>query len=62
MTDGDETGDYTPFWAERDYNPDAGNVQASVFVVHGCNDNVMPDHFSTWWTPWPTGVPRRSSG
>ena len=21
-TDGDETGDYTPFWAERDYNPD----------------------------------------
>ena len=22
MTDGDETADYTPFWAARDYNPD----------------------------------------
>nr|WP_184830171.1 Xaa-Pro dipeptidyl-peptidase [Jiangella mangrovi] len=49
-TDGDETGDYTPFWALRDYNPDAGNVKASVFVVHGINDeNVRPDHFSKWW-------------
>ena len=46
-TDGDETGDYTPFWDERDYNPDAGKVKASVFVVHGLqDDNVMPDHFS----------------
>ena len=48
--DGDEHGDYTPFWAERDYLPDAGNVTASVFVVHGINDeNVRPDHFSKWW-------------
>jgi X-Pro dipeptidyl-peptidase len=49
-TDGDETGDYTPFWAERDYNKDVANVRASVFVVHGINDNnVKPDHFSKWW-------------
>ena len=49
-TDGDEHGDYTPFWAERDYLPDADNVDASVFVVHGTNDeNVRPDHFSKWW-------------
>ncbi|RIQ29582.1 CocE/NonD family hydrolase [Jiangella rhizosphaerae] len=49
-TDGDETGDYTPFWHVRDYKPDAGNVTASVFVVHGLNDeNVRPDQFSTWW-------------
>ena len=48
--DGDEHGDYTPFWAERDYLPDAGNVTASVFVVHGINDeNVRPDQFSKWW-------------
>jgi X-Pro dipeptidyl-peptidase len=48
--DGDETGDYTPFWAERDYNKDVANVRASVFVVHGINDNnVKPDHFSKWW-------------
>lgn len=49
-TDGDESGDYTPFWVERDYLPDADNVEASVFVVHGINDeNVRPDHFSKWW-------------
>jgi X-Pro dipeptidyl-peptidase len=49
-TDGDEHGDYTPFWAERDYVPGAVNVTASVFVVHGTNDeNVRPDHFSKWW-------------
>jgi X-Pro dipeptidyl-peptidase len=48
--DGDEHGDYTPFWAERDYVPDADKVTASVFVVHGTNDeNVRPDHFSKWW-------------
>ncbi|PWU54115.1 X-prolyl-dipeptidyl aminopeptidase [Micromonospora sp. S4605] len=46
----DATGDYNDFWAERDYVPHAGQVNASVFVVHGINDNnVRPDHFSTWW-------------
>jgi X-Pro dipeptidyl-peptidase len=48
--DGDEHGDYTPFWRERDYLPDAKNVTASMFLVHGTNDeNVRPDHFSKWW-------------
>lgn len=46
----DETGDYNDFWAERDYVPNADKVKASVFVVHGINDdNVRPDHFSKWW-------------
>ncbi|MFG3706146.1 Xaa-Pro dipeptidyl-peptidase [Micromonospora sp. NPDC047670] len=46
----DVTGDYNDFWAERDYVPYAGRVRASVFVVHGLNDNnVRPDHFSNWW-------------
>jgi len=46
----DTTGDYSPFWAERDYVPSAGKVRASVFVVHGINDNnVRADHFSKWW-------------
>jgi X-Pro dipeptidyl-peptidase len=59
-TDGDENGDYTPFWVERDYTPDAGNVQASVFVVHGLqDDNVMPDHFSKWWDALPRNVPKK---
>jgi X-Pro dipeptidyl-peptidase len=60
MTDGDESGDYTPFWAERDYNPDAGNVTASAFVVHGLqDDNVMPDHFSKWWDALPANVAKK---
>ncbi len=50
MTDGDESGDYTPFWQIRDYNPNVDKVHASVFAIHGINDNnVKPDHFSKWW-------------
>ncbi|MGH9251263.1 MAG: Xaa-Pro dipeptidyl-peptidase [Acidimicrobiales bacterium] len=46
----DATGDYNDFWAERDYVPNVENVKASVFVIHGINDNnVRPDHFSKWW-------------
>ncbi|NUS08850.1 MAG: Xaa-Pro dipeptidyl-peptidase [Nonomuraea sp.] len=52
--DGDDTGNYNAFWAERDYLKgllgDASKVKASVFVVHTVNDlNVRPDNFSTWW-------------
>ena len=52
--DGDDTGDYNAFWAERDYIAgllgDVSKVRASVFVVHTANDlNVKPDNFSTWW-------------
>src|SRR5262245_7928017 len=37
--DGDEHGDYTPFWHERNYLPDAGRIDASVFLVHGLQDD-----------------------
>jgi len=52
--DGDETGRYTDFWAERDYRGgtsyDASKVEASVFVVHGLQDtNVKTRNFSAWW-------------
>jgi X-Pro dipeptidyl-peptidase len=48
--DGDEHGDYTPFWTERDYLDDADAITASVFLVHGIQDeNVRPDHFSKFW-------------
>ncbi|MFG1699090.1 Xaa-Pro dipeptidyl-peptidase [Nonomuraea sp. NPDC049309] len=52
--DGDDTGNYNRFWAERDYIKgllgDASKVKASVFVVHTVNDlNVKPDNFSAWW-------------
>ncbi|WP_262281960.1 Xaa-Pro dipeptidyl-peptidase [Micromonospora sp. MA102] len=57
----DVTGDYNDFWAERDYVPHADRVRASVFVVHGINDdNVRPDHFSKWWAALgEQGVPRK---
>ncbi|MEV2267300.1 Xaa-Pro dipeptidyl-peptidase [Nonomuraea africana] len=59
--DGDDTGDYNPFWAERDYEKDVANVKASVFVVHTVNDlNVKPDNFSAWWAALGRrGVPRK---
>ncbi|GAA1603101.1 Xaa-Pro dipeptidyl-peptidase [Kribbella sancticallisti] len=48
--DDDETGDYTSFWAERDYLKDARKVKASVFVTHGLSDyNVQTNHFAQWW-------------
>ena len=52
--DGDETGEHTPFWDNRDYREGAGrnaaNVEASVFIAHGLQDyNVKTPNFSAWW-------------
>ncbi|MTV23968.1 hypothetical protein FTX61_00820 [Nitriliruptoraceae bacterium ZYF776] len=51
LRDGGEDPDpTTDFWQERDYELDAANVEASVFVVHGTNDyNVKPDNYGPWW-------------
>jgi X-Pro dipeptidyl-peptidase len=56
-----ETGDYSRFWRERDYLPDAHNVKASVLLVHGLNDwNVKTQHFGQWWDALAAnGVPRK---
>ncbi|WP_343241924.1 Xaa-Pro dipeptidyl-peptidase [Streptomyces sp. SID13666] len=44
------TGDWTPFWTERDYVKDADNVRASVFAVQGMQDlNVRTKNFGQWW-------------
>jgi X-Pro dipeptidyl-peptidase len=49
--DGDATGDMNPFWYDRDYALNAGNVKASVFESHGINDdNVRPKQMYQWWT------------
>jgi X-Pro dipeptidyl-peptidase len=49
--DDDETGNYTAFWADRDYVKDARKVKASVFMTHGLSDyNVQTNHFAQWWT------------
>lgn len=52
--DGDETGAYTDFWAERDYREgsyyDVSKVTASVFIMHGLQDNnVKTMNASKWW-------------
>ncbi|MDA0178676.1 CocE/NonD family hydrolase [Solirubrobacter phytolaccae] len=48
--DGDEHGDINEYWRDRDHNKDANKVKASVFVVHGFqDDNVRMDHVGLWW-------------
>jgi X-Pro dipeptidyl-peptidase len=56
-----ETGDYSAFWAERDYLRDAGKVRASVFLVHGLHDdNVRTLQAGQWWDALAArGVPRK---
>ncbi|RJL23670.1 Xaa-Pro dipeptidyl-peptidase [Bailinhaonella thermotolerans] len=55
------TGDYSRFWAERDYLHDVNKVRASVLLVHGLNDwNVKTMHFGQWWDALAKrGVPRK---
>jgi X-Pro dipeptidyl-peptidase len=44
------TGDWSSFWAARDYLSRVKRVRASVFVVHGLNDwNVKTKAFAEWW-------------
>ena len=54
-------GNYTDFWAARDYTKDAAKVKASVFVVHGFGDmNVKPNNFDKWWNALAANnVPRK---
>src|SRR5690349_13600532 len=48
--DGDEHGDINEFWRDRDHNKDADKVKASVFIVHGFqDDNVRMDHVGLWY-------------
>ena len=55
------TGDWSPFWAARDYLDDVDRIRASVFVVHGLNDwNVKTKAFAEWWYRLAQrGVPRK---
>jgi X-Pro dipeptidyl-peptidase len=59
--DGDETGDINAFWQARDYLPDAQNITASVFAVHGLNDdNVAMDQLGDYWAALTAhNVPRK---
>lgn len=55
------TGDYSAFWAERNYVTDASKVRASVFLVHGLHDdNVRTLQAGQWWDALARhGVPRK---
>ncbi|MEV6342593.1 Xaa-Pro dipeptidyl-peptidase [Actinoplanes sp. NPDC051851] len=45
-----ETGDYSAYWAERDYLRDVDRVRASVLLVHGLHDdNVRTGQAGQWW-------------
>lgn len=47
---GEDTGNYTAFWAERDYRRAVSRVRASVLLVHGLNErNVTTDQLAPWW-------------
>jgi X-Pro dipeptidyl-peptidase len=44
------TGDYSVWWAGRDYLHQVGNVRAAVLMAHAFNDwNVMPEHSIRIW-------------
>jgi len=57
----DTTGDFNGFWQSRDYRLSVDKVRASVFVVHGINDqNVTTNQFGRWWDLLAQrGVPRK---
>jgi X-Pro dipeptidyl-peptidase len=39
------TGDFSEWWAARDYKNQLGKFRAALFMAHGWNDwNVMPEH------------------
>ncbi|MEU8225085.1 CocE/NonD family hydrolase [Kribbella sp. NPDC048915] len=44
------TGSYSHWWDPRNYRLDASKIRASVYVVHGLDDeNVKTRHFGEWW-------------
>lgn len=44
------TGNYNEYWDERNYNKNVGNIDASVFLVHGLTDwNVMTENAGQFW-------------
>jgi X-Pro dipeptidyl-peptidase len=57
----DPTGNYNTWWSVRDYRLDASKIKASVFVVHGLQDeNVKTRQFGEWWDQLVKyNVPRR---
>ncbi|MBF9128757.1 Xaa-Pro dipeptidyl-peptidase [Plantactinospora sp. S1510] len=57
----DATADLNAFWQQRDYRDGAAQVDASVFLVHGQQDNnTKTTHFGRYWDAITgQGVPRK---
>lgn len=55
------TGDYSPFWDERNYLDDVDRVRAAVLAVHGLNDwNVKTRQAAQWYEALrENGVPHK---
>jgi X-Pro dipeptidyl-peptidase len=46
----DDTGNYNPFWNNRNTVPKVGNIRASVFLAFGLNDvNVVTVQSAAYW-------------
>lgn len=59
-TMGRESGDFTPFWQDRNYLTVAKNIKAATFIIHGQSDwNVKQKHAIDLWTALEGGAPRR---
>lgn len=57
---GRENGDFTKFWQDRDYLPQAKNIKAATFIVHGQGDwNVKQKHAIQLWEALPSTTPKR---
>jgi X-Pro dipeptidyl-peptidase len=55
-----ETGDFTPFWQERNYLPEVKNIKAATFIIHGQADwNVKQKNAIQLWEALEGGAPRR---
>ncbi len=58
---GELDGDKDAYWQERDLISRAGNINTSVFLVHGfLDENVKTDHFLDLWESLPEGTPRKA--
>lgn len=49
-----------PFWAERDFEKDAGGTRAAFFLIHGLYDfNVKTNNVGHMWASLPTKAPKK---
>ena len=55
-----QTGDYTAYWAAREYRPSAADVTAATLYVHGLRDfNVQPITLAGWFDRLPATTPHK---